>query len=74
MCVTGMEAATAVARTQAWPAEEIAEFSFLLPMAQASAIERAATRHGMTVGQFMRLVLKLHLEMARDESPVQFRA
>ena len=30
MCVTGMEAVTAVARTQACPAGEIAEFSFLL--------------------------------------------
>lgn len=74
MCVTGMEAATAVAATPAWPTGEIAEFSLLLPSAQARALEQAATRHGMTVGQFMRLVLKLHLELARDEAPVQLRA
>lgn len=74
MLLKGREAGAAVAEAPEWPMGEIAEFSLMLPSAQARAVERAAARHGMTVGQFMRLMVKLHLEMARDEDPVPLPA
>ena len=74
MLLTGREAGASVAETPEWPMGEITEFSLLLPSTQARAVELAATRHGMTVGQFMRLMVKMHLEMARDDDPVALRA
>lgn len=69
MPVTGAEEGVMSTGARPWPAGDISEVALLLPSSQVEALERAASRHGITVGHLLRLMVKLHLELGWENAP-----
>lgn len=69
MPVTGTEEGVMAMGARPWPAGDISEVALLLPSSQVEALERAASRHGITVGHLLRLMVKLHLELGEENAP-----